>query len=70
VGGSPSRYHPAEAAENRRAGAHHRTPHLGSLQFRLSLAECFRRSLDSAALLKKKKEQNLVSHFQKQSKSA
>jgi len=31
-------------------------PHLGSLQLRLSLAECFRLGLDGTALLKKKKE--------------
>jgi Transposase DDE domain group 1 len=52
MGGSPSRHHPAEAAENRCRGAHHRAPHLGSLQLRLSLAECFRCGLDGAALLK------------------
>jgi Transposase DDE domain group 1 len=65
VGGSPSRHHPAEAAENRRAGAHHRAPHLGSLQLRLSLAARFRRCLDGAALLNKRQKQNLVSHSQK-----
>ena len=59
VGGSPSGYYPAEVAENRRTGAHHRAPHLGSLQFRLSLAECFLRSLDGAALLKEKKNKTL-----------
>ena len=54
VGGSTGRHHPAEAAENRRAGAHQRTPHLGTLQSRLSLAEGLHRVLDSPALLKRK----------------
>jgi hypothetical protein len=38
--------------EHRRAGAHHRAPHLGSLQLRLSLAECFRRGLDGTSPLR------------------
>lgn len=50
-----SRHYPAETTENRLAGAHHRAPHLGALQLRLSLAVCFRRGLDSAALLKRRK---------------
>jgi hypothetical protein len=52
AGGSTSRHHPAEAAENRPAGAHYRAPHLGSLQLRVSLAECFRRGLDGTPLLR------------------
>ena len=53
MGGSPSRHHPAAATENRRAGAHHRAPHLDPFQSRLSLAERLRRRLHGPALLKK-----------------
>src|SRR5213078_1057989 len=53
IGGSASRHHPAAAAKTRRAGAHHRAPHLGPFQSRLSLAERLCRRLHGPALLKK-----------------
>src|SRR5256886_14272276 len=53
MGGSPSRHHPAAAAETRRAGAHHRAPHQDPFQSRLSLADPLCRRLHSPALLKK-----------------
>jgi len=69
-GSSASRHHPAETSENRRPGANHRAPHLGSLQLRLSLQNVFRRSLDGVALLNELQNKNLVSHSRKRSRSA
>src|SRR5208283_1570498 len=51
VGPDPGRYHPSEAAQNRRNRAHQRPPHRAPDELRLSLERHLCTSLPRSALL-------------------